>query len=163
MRNPGFMPCFFHDPGQYRRGGSLPVGAGHDQIMTAAQKIIFQDFRQREIKKLAVQDGFDLGITALDGIADDYHVGIAGNVFSAIAGMQFNTTLFQKSGHRRINVFIRSGDIKATFPQGRRDRAHGRSADPEKMEMFRSRDHANFYAAFTILSSPRQSAWMSHV
>ena len=36
-----------HDPGQERGRGRLPVRAGNDKIVPAAQKILPQHFRQR--------------------------------------------------------------------------------------------------------------------
>ena len=46
----GFASRLFHNPGQQRGRGCFAVCASDDKIMTATQKIIFQDFRQRKIK-----------------------------------------------------------------------------------------------------------------
>src|SRR5260370_6620250 len=46
----GFASGLFHDPGQQCGRGCLAMRASDDKIMTSTQKIIFQEFRQRQIK-----------------------------------------------------------------------------------------------------------------
>ena len=46
----GFASGLFHDPGQKGRRRGFAVRASDDEIVPAAQKIIFQNLRQREIK-----------------------------------------------------------------------------------------------------------------
>ena len=47
-----------HDPGQQRCCRRFSVRAGNNKVVSSAQKIIFQDFREREIEQFPVQDRF---------------------------------------------------------------------------------------------------------
>src|SRR6266508_1694768 len=95
----------------------------HDEIMSAAQKIVFQRLRQREIKEFSAEHGLHFGIAALHGIADYHDIGIWWNIFG------------------------RTGTFKAALLQRRSNSAHGRSANPEEMKFLPSFFHADFYAA----------------
>ena len=114
-----------------------------DEIVFPAHEIIFQNFRQREIKKLAVQDRFHLGIAAFHGVPDHHHIGVSWNVFGAIAFLERDAFFFQKGRHRRINIFVRSANLEAPLSERRRHRAHGRPTNPEEMKSFRRLLHAH--------------------
>src|SRR6266542_3767799 len=119
----------------------------HDEIMSAAQKIVFQRLRQREIKEFSAEHGLHFGIAALHGIADYHDIGIWWNIFGAITFLQCDAFLVQEHRYRRRNIFVRTGDFKAALLQRRRNSAHGRSANPEEMKFLRRFFHADFYAA----------------
>src|SRR2546430_9502728 len=54
----GLASGLLHDPGKQRRSGCFTMRPCNDEVMTAAQKIILQHFRQREVKQFSVQDSF---------------------------------------------------------------------------------------------------------
>src|SRR5207245_5772076 len=65
------------------------------------------------------------------------------NIFGAITFYQCDASLFQECRHRGINIIVRTGDFEAALLQRRRNRAHGRSANPEKMKFLRRFFHAD--------------------
>ena len=75
-----------HDPCQQRRCRCFPVCAGNNEVVSSAQKIIFQDFREREIEQFSVQDRFCFRVAALDCITDHHHIGFRWNIFRTITG-----------------------------------------------------------------------------
>src|SRR5438477_4767622 len=102
LRNPAdkitwFASGFFHDPGQQRGGGRFSVRASDHEIVAAAEEIIFQNFREREIEKFPVQDRFYLRIAALHRVADYDNINIGRNIFRAIAFLEGDAFLFQKN------------------------------------------------------------------
>jgi hypothetical protein len=110
--------------------------------MPVAQEQLLQHLGQRRVIKLPVQDRFHLGVAPFHGVADDHDFGVGGNVLGAIPGVEHDARAFQKGGHRRINVFVRTGDGEAAFPQRRRHRSHGGAADPDEMKISGRADHA---------------------
>src|SRR6266576_4026358 len=95
------------------------------------------------MKQFSAEHGFHFGIAALHGIADYHHIGIGRNIFGAITFHQCDASLFQECRQRGINIIVRTGDSEAALLQRRRNRAHGRSANPEKMKFSRRFFHAD--------------------
>src|ERR671918_115896 len=137
-----FAAGLFHDPDEQRRSGCFAMRPGDNQIVPAAQKIISQYFRQRKVKQFSPEHRLHFGIAALHGVADRYDVSIWWNIFGAITFLQRDPLLLQENRHRRINIFIRTGDREAALLQRCRDRSHGRSANPDEMKFLRSFLHA---------------------
>ena len=76
--------------GGQRGSRGFAVRAGDDDRALAADKEIAQHFRQREIGDFGGECGFDLGITARNGVADDDHIGRGLEVFSCVALVEFD-------------------------------------------------------------------------
>ena len=131
--------------------------ARYDEIVCPAQKIIFQNFRQREIKKLAVKHGLHLGIAALHRVAYNHHVDIAGYIFSAIACFDRDAPFFQKNRYRRINIFVRAGHLETAVSQRRCHGAHCCPANPEEMKTFRRFPHAHSLRCVANFASETKS------
>ena len=106
--------------------------------MPAAQEIIFQNFRQREIKKFPVQDRFHFRIAALHRVADHDHIGGRGDIVRLDnPDVTRIPRSAQKRGHRRIDAFIGAGDAETALFQRRGHRPHRRPADAEKVKITR--------------------------
>ena len=132
-----FVPGFLQNPGKQRRRRGLPVCASDDKIVPAAQKMIFQDFRQRHIKEFPVEHGFHFRIAAFHRVPDHHHIDIRRDVLGAISSFEFDATLFEEDRHRRINIFIRAGNFESALLQRGRDCSHGRAGNSKKMKTSR--------------------------
>ena len=119
--------------------------AGDDEIVPAAEEPLLQDFGQRRVVELPIQDGFHLRVAALHGVADHDEIGVRRDILRAITFEKRDAFAFEEGGHRRVNVLVRAGDGEAAFAQSRRDRSHGGAADAEEMEMTRRFSHAAFF------------------
>ena len=117
--------------------------AGDDKIVPAAQEKLLQDFRQRGVVKLPVQNRFHFGVAADHGVSDDDDLGVGRNIFGAIPLMKRDPLALEKGRHRRINIFVRAGDGEAALAQRRGDRSHRGAADAKEMKISGSADHAN--------------------
>src|SRR5213592_2706594 len=51
----GLASGFLHNPGKQRRSGCFAVRSRDYEVVTAPQKIIFQNFRQGEVKQFSIQ------------------------------------------------------------------------------------------------------------
>ena len=111
--------------------------------MPAAQKIISQQLRQRKVKQFSAKHGLHFGVSALHCIADHDHIGICWNIFGAITFLERDVSLLQKDRHRRVNILIRTCDLEPAMVQRRRNGAHGRPANPQKMKTWRRFFHAD--------------------
>src|SRR5262245_46409914 len=124
------------------------------EIMAPAQEETPEHFWQRQIKKLSVQHRFHFGVATPHRIADHHHVRIHRDVFSGIALHQRNSFLLKEAGHRGVNIFVRSGDLKAAFLQRDSNRAHRCSANSEEVKTVGRVLHgSNFYDAPAALAS----------
>ena len=66
---------------------------------------------------------------------------LGGQVLGTITLAQRDALLLQERGHGRINVLVGAGDDVALVAQGGGDRAHGRAADAQKVEVLEVGEH----------------------
>ena len=128
----------FENPGEQRCGRCFAVRAGDDQVVASAQEEKFQRFGQRVIEQLAVEDGLHLGIAAGHGIADDHKVGVGRDVLRTEPFADGDALAFEESGHRRIDIVIRSGHLDPAIAQRGSERSHRRAAHAGEMDFAQS-------------------------
>ena len=119
----------------------LSVRAGDDEIAPSAQEKIPQRLGHGLVGEPAVQHFLELRIAASDCVADDDKIRVAGDVCCAVAFHQRDAALAEKIRHRREHFFVRAGHREALLLHGRRDRAHRRAADAEKVDVTDGLDH----------------------
>ena len=138
----------FEYPGQHCRGTGLAVGAGHCQHPLAVKQVFAQPLRAGGIRKAAVEDGLDHRHAARHHVADHVQVGL---VLVELGGVhplvQFDAGGFQLRGHRRVDIFIATGDGVTGVARQHGDAAHERSADAEDMNV-----HV-FYPEFDVAAT----------
>ena len=139
----GIASGFLHNPGKQRRSGCFAVRSRDYEVVTAPQKIIFQNFRQGEVKQFSIQDRFHFGVAPLHHVADDHYIRIARDVLCAIALLECDALLLEEARHWRINIFVRTSDLKAALLHCGRHRRHRGPANSEEMEVFRRFFHAD--------------------
>jgi len=127
------------DPGEERGGGGLAVRAGDDEVVGLAQEVGLHRLGQREIEPLRVERRLEFRVAAFDRVADDEDGILRGQVLRLETGLDGNALFGKKSRHRRVDALIRAGDGVAFVAQHRRDRAHGGSADTQKVKRARRR------------------------
>src|SRR5439155_22564943 len=94
------------------------------------------------VKNVTVPLSIRFGHASLHGVDEYRHIPARRNVPCAIAFLERDPLLAKKGRHRRVNIFIRTGDFKAAFLQRRCYRRHGRSANSKEMKFLRRFLHA---------------------
>ncbi len=67
----GMAAGHLKNPRQHGGGGGLSVSAADNDGMLAGKKFLFEDFRKRMMRELAVEHFFDFHIATRNGVADD--------------------------------------------------------------------------------------------
>ena len=112
--------------------------AGDRQHPLLAQHGLGQPLRPRGIRSSAVEDRFEQRISARDGIADDEHVGVPGDLVELrrlVALNQFDAECGKLFAHRRVDVGVATGHGVAGLSRDRSEAAHERAADAEDVQM----------------------------
>ena len=110
------------------------MGAGDHEVVSSAEEKLFQDFREREVEKLAVEHGFHSGISARHGVADDNDIR-GGDILGTEPFDDGHAFGGEERGHRRIDFDVLPGDGESPVVHGRCDGAHGGSTNAEKMDV----------------------------
>src|SRR4029450_450783 len=92
------------NPREKRGGCRLAVGARDHQIVPSTEERLFQGFGKGKIVKLAVEHGFDGGISAHHGIADDDYISRRRDILWVEALRNRNALVLQEGRHRGIDV-----------------------------------------------------------
>ena len=144
----GFSSGFKY-PSQQRRGGGFAMRAGDDEIMASTEEKLLQRFGKGKIKELAVENRFHGGVAARHGIADDDEVR-GGDILRTEPRCDFHALGFQECGHRGVDVFVLSGDLKSAIAHGGGDGAHRRAADAEEVDVLWASGHRDSSALLLI-------------
>ena len=92
------------------------------------------DLGQRAVPDLAVEDLFELGVSARNRVADDDQVEIRGDVRGMVPAQGWNALRGQKIAHRRVDVLIGPAHLAPFVPQHGGGRRHGGAADADEMD-----------------------------
>ncbi len=65
----------FVDPGEHAGGGGLAVGAADDEALAVGEELVVDERGHGGHGDALVEDDFELGVAAGDGVADDDEVG----------------------------------------------------------------------------------------
>jgi hypothetical protein len=83
------------------------------------------------------EDGFEFGVSAGEGVADDGEVGFRGKILFGVSFVEDDTPFAEEIGHGRIDSLIGSGDLKTQFAEHRGDGAHATSSDSKEVEVLK--------------------------
>ena len=118
--------------------------AGDNEIMASAEEKLLQSFGQREVEEFAIKNRFHGGVAPRHRVADDDEVR-GGNILRTEPRCDFNALGFQECGHRGVDVFVLSGDLKSAMAHGGGDGAHRRAADAEEVDVLCASGHRGFF------------------
>ena len=136
-QEPGEAACLLQDPRQHGCDGGLSMGACHGQYMPAAEYLLGQPLRPRNIPLSVVENCFHQGVAARDDVADDPSIGPQRQLPRVEAFGKLDAERRELLAHRRIDVGIAAGN---TVSRGLGDggkAAHERAANAEDMKMRR--------------------------
>lgn len=83
------------------------------------------------------EDGFELGVSTGEGVADDGEVGFRGKILFGVAFVEDDTSIAEKIGHGRIDSLIGSSDLKSQFAEHCCDGTHATSCNAKEVEVFK--------------------------
>ena len=83
------------------------------------------------------EDGFEFGVSAGEGVADDGEVGFRGEVLFGVAFVEDYTPITEEIGHGRIDSLIGSSDLQSQFAEHCGNSAHATSSDSKEVEVFK--------------------------
>jgi len=96
-----------------------------------------EEFGEGDKGNAVGEDGFEFGVPAGEGIADDGEVGFRGKIFLGVAFVEDDTPITEEIGHGRIDSLIGSGDLKTQFAEHCGDGAHATSGDSKEVEVLK--------------------------
>ena len=96
-----------------------------------------EEFGEGDKRNAVGEDGFEFGVSAGEGVADDGEVGFRGEIFFGVAFVEDDTPIAEKIGHGRIDSLIGSGDLQSQFAEHCGDGAHATSSNAKEVEMFK--------------------------
>src|SRR5205807_219267 len=88
------------NPGQQGGRGGFAVRAGHDERIVAREEKLLDHFRKRAVWNFVVENKFEFGTAAGDGVADDHEVGTRREIRFAKAVFPGDAELFEQRGSR---------------------------------------------------------------
>ena len=133
----GMETCFFKKESEHGGGGGLAMGAGDDEIARVVEEPTAEEFREGDKRNAVGEDGFELGVSTGEGVADDGEVGFRGKILFGVAFVEDDTSIAEKIGHGRIDSLIGSGDLETQFAEHCGDGTHATSCDSKEVEMFK--------------------------
>ena len=96
-----------------------------------------EEFREGDKGNAVGEDGFEFGVSAREGVADDGEVGLRGKILFGVSFVKDYTPITEEIGHGRIDSLIGSGDLKSQFAKHCSDGTHATSCDSKEVEMFK--------------------------
>jgi hypothetical protein len=109
------------------------VGPGYYKIRFALQENGLQSFRKRLIEKLAIENRFHLRISPNHRVTDYDEVDVTRDILRPIASRDLDPFRFKKRRHRRINIFIGTGNDETKVADCGCRRPHRHTAHTQKM------------------------------
>jgi len=133
----GMEACLFKKESEHGGGGGLAVGAGDDEIARLVEEPTAEEFGEGDKGNAVGEDGFEFGVSAGEGVADDGEVGFRGEILFVVAFVEDDTPIAKEIGHGRIDSLIGSGDLKSQFAEHCGDGTHATSCNSKEVEMFK--------------------------
>src|SRR5438105_13868787 len=103
--------------------------------MPAAEHVLGEPLRPRNIALPALENGLHQGIAARDDVADDPNVGAQGELRRVEAFGKLDAEPRELLAHRRIDVGIAAGNAVSRGLGDGGNAAHERAADAEDVKM----------------------------
>jgi hypothetical protein len=128
---------FFKKESEHGGGCGLAVGAGDDEIARVVEEPTAEEFGEGDKRNAVGEDGFELRVSAGEGVADDGEVGFRREILFGVAFVEDDTPIAKEIRHGRIDSLIGSGDLKSQFAEHCGDGTHATSCDSKEMEMFK--------------------------
>ena len=131
----GISTGVFKNPCQHRRRGRLSMGARDHEIPFAPEEEFLHHLGQRIVKQLPVQSRLGLRISPRNGVTDDDHIRVCGDVFRCVSLRESDALAPEEVRHRWIDIRIRAGNGEAALFHSSGDSAHGGATDASEVEI----------------------------
>jgi len=92
----GMEACLFKKESEHGGGGGLAVGAGDDEIASFIEEPTAEEFGEGDKRNAVGEDGFEFGVPAGEGVADDGEVGFRGEILFGVAFVEDDTPFTEK-------------------------------------------------------------------
>ena len=96
-----------------------------------------EEFGEGDKGNAVGEDGFEFGVSAGEGVADDGEVGFRGKILFGVSFVKDDAPFAEEIGHGRIDRLIGSGDLKSQFAEHCGDCTHATSCDSKEVEVFK--------------------------